>query len=70
MTSRMKQILAMRKTKGVSPAPDSLVSPEKPSDGRRVAAEELISAFHDKNSNKAMEALSNFMDLHSLKPKE
>lgn len=33
-------------------------------DGRHVAAQDLIGAFHEKSADKVMSALSSFLDVH------
>jgi len=35
-------------------------------DGKHLAAQDMISAFHEKSADKLMQALSNFMDIHSV----
>jgi len=37
-------------------------------DGRHVAAQDLIAAFDERSPQKLMEALANFMDIHSSQP--
>ncbi len=38
-------------------------------DGRHLASQEMIAAFHEKSPEQLMRAMANFMDLHSSLPK-
>lgn len=48
---------------------DSKEEPGEP-DGRHEAAQDMISAFHEKSPQKLMEAMGNFIDLHGLKKED
>ena len=39
-------------------------------DGKHLAAQDMIAAFHEKSADKLMQALGNFMDLHSVADKK
>lgn len=65
-------IIAKRKPSGekVSEAPmkSEVVKDEDGDvDGRHEAAQDMMAAIHEKSPQKLMEALANFLDLHSLK---
>lgn len=35
-------------------------------DGRHLAAQDMLAAFHEKSAERLMGAMANFMDLHSV----
>ena len=37
-------------------------------DGRHVAAEDMLSAFHERSPQRLMDAMGNFLDLHMSRP--
>lgn len=68
-------IMAKRKPDGEklseSPMKPEVVKDEDGQvDGRHVAAQDIMSAIHEKSPEKLMNALANFHDLHNAKPQE
>lgn len=66
-------IMARRTAKGealTAPAPMkpelSETAPGEP-DPRHIAAQDMLSAFHEKSAEKLKTAMGNFIDLHGLK---
>jgi len=56
---------------GAAPMVPEVVKHEDGSiDGRHVAAQDMIAAFHEKSPEKLMRAMANFHDLHMAMPKE
>lgn len=67
-------IMKHRSAKGMDisgPAPmkvESVKSEDGEPDGRHVAAQDIMAAFHEKSAAKLMESLASFIDLHGMKP--
>lgn len=68
----MDTIMQKRKAGGgaleMSPTPmlpQSVKDEDGMPDGKHMAAQDMIGAFHAKDGAKLVEALSNFMDIHS-----
>jgi hypothetical protein len=72
----MQTIMSKRTPKGdkVSEAPmktEEVRTEDGQTDGRHVAAQDILAAIHGKSAEQLMHALANFHDLHaSSKPKE
>lgn len=73
----MQTMIAKRKPGGgameVGPAPmknEIVKDVEGEIDGRHMAAQDMMAAFHEKSSEKLMQSLSNFMDLHLAQPEK
>ncbi len=68
---RIATIMASRKSSkgedlGAAPMKPAIVKTEDGAmDGRFVAAQDAMAAFHEKSPEKLMRALGNFHDLHS-----
>lgn len=67
-------IMKKRSSKGehiAGPTPmraENVKTSDMEPDGRHFAAQDMISAFHEKSAANLMTALSNFIDLHGMKP--
>lgn len=69
----MQTIMRKRKEGGgpieagpVPMKPQHMKDEEGMPDAKHSAAQDMIGAFHEKDAGKLMEALGNFMDLHSV----
>lgn len=68
--------MAKRSAKGQrlsGPAPmktEVVKTDEGEIDGRHVAAQDAMAAMHEKSPMKFMDAMSNFIDLHSSAPRD
>lgn len=58
---KVSKIILRRKAAGQKPAAQVV----EDIDGRKVAAKEIIDAFHEKSEDKLMRALGNFQELHT-----
>ena len=75
LKKRITTVMASRRSPSGEPlAGPAPMNPELPSkdedgevDGRHAAATDIISAMHEKSPAKMVEALANFMDMHSLR---
>lgn len=72
----MMTIMSKRSPQGESlsgPAPMkpeiSKTEPGEP-DGLHAASEDMMAAMHEKSPQKFMEALSNFLELHKMRPEK
>lgn len=73
----MGTLIAKRKENGgpreVGPAPmqnEIVKDQDGELDGRHMASQDMLAAFHEKSADKLMQALSNFMDLHLAQPEK
>lgn len=73
----MQTMIAKRRDGGgpmeVGPAPmkNEVVKTEDGEiDGRHMAAQDVMAAFHEKSSEKLMRSLADFMDLHLAQPEK
>lgn len=69
-------LMARRSAKGqrlAGPAPmqpEIVKTEDGQTDGRHVAAQDAMMAMHEKSSQKFMDAMSNFIDLHGSAPRD
>lgn len=69
----MATVIGRRSPRGeqiAAPAPmneESVKDESGEPDGRHAAAQDMISAFHEKSPERLMQSLANFMDLHNMK---
>lgn len=65
----MQTIMSRRKVGDMDYGPGPMknedsMEEDRSLDGRHMAAEDMINAFHEKSAHKVKEAMINFMDLH------